>query len=217
MKISCLSILTFFLVSCSPIAHGRVQDGLSLRGARNFWSGYPATSGELVNVVVEIPAGSNAKWEVDKSDGSLRWEIRDGKPRVVQYLAYPANYGMIPRTLLPKELGGDGDPLDVFLLGPAQPRGSLVPARLLGVLQLLDGGEQDDKLIALAVDAPMPGVSSLAELDEKYPGVSRILEIFMTGYKGPGEIESRGYSGREKARAVLDSAMQAYEIRIRGQ
>ena len=46
------------------------------------------------------------------------------KPREVKYLGYPGNYGMIPRTLLPKELGGDGDPLDVIVLGPAVERGS---------------------------------------------------------------------------------------------
>ena len=53
--------------------------------------------------MVEIPAGSNDKWEVDKTSGALYWEQEDGKPRVVQYLAYPGNYGMIPRTSLPHE------------------------------------------------------------------------------------------------------------------
>jgi len=56
---------------------------------------------------------------------------------------------MIPQTLLSKENGGDGDPLDVIILGPSISRGSVVKAHLIGVLKLLDGGEQDDKLIAI--------------------------------------------------------------------
>jgi len=55
---------------------------------------------------------------VKKPDGIMKWAFEDGKPRVIKYLAYPGNYGMIPRTLLPKELGGDGDPLDIIMLGP---------------------------------------------------------------------------------------------------
>ena len=74
--------------------------------------------------MIEIPTGTTAKWEVVKPSGELRWEFDQGRPRVVRYLGYPGNYGMIPRTLLPKEEGGDGDPLDVVVLGPAVPRGS---------------------------------------------------------------------------------------------
>ena len=72
--------------------------------------------------IVEIPAGACEKWEV-KLDGVMRWDMKDGKPRHVKYLGYPCNYGMVPRTMLGKELGGDGDPLDVLMLGPAVPRG----------------------------------------------------------------------------------------------
>ena len=88
----------------------RATDAYTLVGPHSFLDGYPSRSPQDgVNVVVEIPAGTNAKWEVDKTDGALRWEFRDGKPRVVDFLGYPGNYGMIPRTLLPKEEGGDGE------------------------------------------------------------------------------------------------------------
>ncbi|TVQ94516.1 MAG: inorganic diphosphatase, partial [Bacteroidetes bacterium] len=80
----------------------------------------------LVNIVVEIPAGCNQKWEVNKQTGFLEWErISDDSLRVVRYLPYPANYGMIPRTWLPEAEGGDNDPLDVFLLGERVERGSI--------------------------------------------------------------------------------------------
>jgi len=184
---------------------------MTMRGPRSYLSGYPAkTRDNMINVVVEIPAGTNAKWEVDKRDGTIRWEVKDGQPRVVKYLGYPANYGMVPSTLLPKELGGDGDPLDVLLIGPTQPRGTVARARVIGVLKLTDRGEQDDKLIALLDDAPVPGVRTIADLDSKYPGITAILEIWMTNYKGPGKIESQGYAGPDEADRILEASMRAF-------
>lgn len=49
-----------------------------------------------INVLIEIPSGTNGKWEVNKETGNLDWEFKKGVPRVVQSLPYPANYGMIP-------------------------------------------------------------------------------------------------------------------------
>lgn len=171
-----------------------------------------AADGRL-HVVVEIPAGTNAKWEVDKQTGNLAWEIEDGRPRVVRYLAYPANYGMVPRTLLPEALGGDGDPLDVVLLGPAVERGAVVAARLVGVLLLLDGGEQDHKLIAVPSEGPLSEVTSLADLGERYPGVTTILETWFASYKGSGKMEAKGYAERARADEILSEAMAAYAAR----
>jgi inorganic pyrophosphatase len=128
----------------------------TIEGNRNFLTGYkPFFEDGDINVVVEIPAGTLEKWEVDKTDGKMKWEFVDKKPRIINYLGYPGNYGMIPGTLLSKELGGDGDPLDVIVLGPPVERGSIVKCKLIGVLYLLDRGEKDDKLIAILADAPI--------------------------------------------------------------
>ena len=127
----------------------------TLVGPKNFLKDFePINSDGTINVVIEIPAGTAAKWEVDKKDGSLKWEFKEGKPRIVKYLGYPGNYGMVPQTLLSKELGGDGDPLDVLVLGKMVPRGSVVDAKLIGILKFLDGGEQDDKLLAVLPGTP---------------------------------------------------------------
>jgi len=77
------------------------------------------------------------KWEVDKTDGKMKWEFVDKKPRTINYLGCPGNYGMIPGTLLSKELGGDGDPLDVIVLGPPVERGSIVKCKLTSVKLIL--------------------------------------------------------------------------------
>jgi inorganic pyrophosphatase len=170
----------------------------------------PRTDAGLVNVVFEIPAGTNAKWEVVKESGRLEWEQRGGRPRVVYYLAYPGNYGMVPRTLLPKELGGDGDPLDVIVLGPAPERGSVVAVRLIGILELLDGGEQDDKLIAVLPGAPLGDVASLVELDKRYVGISQIVKLWFANYNGPDEMEAKGFGDPKRAFEILESAISAY-------
>ena len=192
-------------------------DAFTLVSSRSFLTGIEARSKNgNVNVVVEIPAGSVDKWEVDKSDGTLRWEMRDGEPRRVRYLGYPGNYGMIPRTLLPEEEGGDGDPLDVLILGPSVPRGAVVEARVVGVLSLLDAGERDDKLLAVRPGTSMAEVIDLADLQESFPGVTAIVETWFAHYKGPGAIETRGFRGADEARRVLDAAIRAFEARDAG-
>ena len=157
----------FVLLACSWISAQEFQsssisadlkwvDLFTLKGEKHLIDDYsPRGPDGGIRVVVEIPTGTNAKWEVDKTDGSLKWEVQNGKPRIVKYLPYPGNYGLVPQTLHSSVLGGDGDPLDVLILGSSLPRGSIVEARLIGVLKLLDRGEQDDKLIAVLPHTPL--------------------------------------------------------------
>ena len=143
----------------------------SLKSEKNLVTVMPAKNIDgSINVLVEIPSGTNGKWEVNKETGNLDWEFKKGAPRVVQYLPYPSNYGMIPQTLSPEEIGGDGDPLDVLLLGEAVPRGAYVKGKLIGVMYMKDHGETDDKLLAVAEGSPFENVNSVSELAEQFPG-----------------------------------------------
>ncbi len=206
----CLALLC--VASCS--LPGGDAEAYTIDGTHHFIDGYAADLPDgRVRVVVEIPTGTNAKWEVDKATGDLRWEFRDGKPRVVQFLGYPGNYGMIPRTLLAAEDGGDGDPLDVLVLGPPVRRGEVIAARLVAVLQLLDGGEQDDKLIAVRDETPFADVRDLDDLRSCFPGVTEQVEGWFIHYKGAGEMESCGFRDVAQARSVLAAAKSAYEKR----
>lgn len=201
-------ILSASLSSCE-----KSVDSLTLIGEKHFVSGYePLMEDGKIQAVVEIPAGTLDKWEVDKETGYMKWEIRDEKPRVVQYLGYPGNYGMIPRTLLSKESGGDGDPLDIIILGQPVERGSIVKAQLIGVLRLLDGGEQDDKLIAVLDDSPFSGINSIEELNQEFIGVADIIQTWFVNYKGPGKLESSGFGTKEEALQILDAAIQGYNL-----
>ena len=202
-----LSLLAPWIPACSVPPERAATEPERLRSEQNLLTGVPSRTSEgRVNVVVEIPAGTNAKWETAKDGDGLVWERKDGAPRVVRYLPYPSNYGMVPGTRLPVDDGGDGDPLDVLLLGPARPRGAIVPARLIGVMRLLDRGEQDDKLLAVDPDGPLGDVRDLAELDAAFPGATAIVETWFSHYKGPGKIETRGFGGRDAALAILEAA-----------
>ncbi len=190
----------------------KATDPYTLVGKKNLLTDYQPTSPDGdINVVVEIPTGTIAKWQVAKPDGNLEWEFKKGQPRIVKYLGYPGNYGMIPRTHLPKELGGDGDPLDVIVLSQAVPRGSVVKAKLIGVLKLLDGGEQDDKLIAVLENTPLYKVDNLGELQSQFAGVTTIVETWFANYKGPGELVSKGYGDVDEAKKILAAAIKAFK------
>lgn len=164
-----------------------------------------------VNAVIEIPAGSTEKWELNKTTGQVEREYVDGNPRTIDYLGYPANYGMIPQTLLSKENGGDGDPLDIIVLGPVEERGSVVQCKLIGVLYLLDRGEQDDKLVAVSENSTLYAINSIIELDEEYNGISDILQFWFTNYKGPGKMSSNGFGEKEAALDILEGAIADYK------
>ena len=214
----CFLILSFLLVSPTVIsspAQLQFPDLYTLVGEKSYLTGYEPTnqSGDL-NVVVEISTGTIDKWEVTKPDGKLKWEFKKGKPRKVNYLGYPGNYGMVPKTLLPKELGGDGDPVDVIVLGPAVARGSVIQAKLIGVLKLLDKGEQDDKLIAVAAGTPLYAANSLKELNQKYVGVADIVEIWFLNYKGPGKMQAQGFGDVLEARKILNAAIAAFKMQF---
>ena len=171
----------------------------------------PLHSGGYVNAVIEIPAGTLEKWELNKSTGKVELEKIDNKPREINYLGYPGNYGFIPGTLVSKEKGGDGDPLDIIVLGPPLERSEIVKCKLIGILYLVDRGEQDDKLISVSTESPLYRIDSLDELKEEYNGISEILHLWFTNYKGPGKMESKGFGDKKSAIHMLESAIKEYQ------
>ena len=118
-------------------------------------AGYGEDIPEIINAIIEIPEGSRTKYEVDKKTGLLKMD------RVVySSFHYPVNYGFIPQTL-----GLDGDPLDILVLcsQSIQPL-CLVRATVIGNMQMIDSGEEDDKIIAVATDDP--SVNHMTSIDD---------------------------------------------------
>lgn len=197
--------------SCVPLAEGLgFADNLTVRAPKSFLHDYPARAdGGLVNAVVEIPAGACEKWEV-KLDGVMRWDMKDGKPRNVKYLGYPCNYGIVPRALLGEELGGDGDPLDMLVLGPSLPRGTVLPVQVIGLIHLVDDGDMDDKLIAVQEGSSLAKATNMAELEDSFPGITTILETWFENYKGPGALQCKGFGDKAEAEKLLDQALESF-------
>jgi inorganic pyrophosphatase len=203
------------LVAGAPLAPGlEVLDGDTVRAPQHLVHGLEARSaaGE-VHVVVEIPAGTTAKFEVDKTSGHLVWDRADGRRRRIAFLPYPASYGMIPRTLVDESAGGDGDPVDVVVLGGAVARGAVVAARPIGVLRMRDEGERDDKIIAVLArdDSAFRDLDSLSALETRFPAVLRILELWFASYEGPGVVTVEGFEDRVAAERAIAEAIKAYE------
>lgn len=115
---------------------------------------------EIVMAVVEIPKGSRAKYEIDKESGLIKLD------RVLYgSMMYPAHYGIIPQTLF-----DDGDPLDILVLTQVTlvPL-SLVSARVIGVMRMIDQGIPDDKIIAIAEKDPsVSHITDIAELPQSF-------------------------------------------------
>ena len=79
-----------------------------------------------VNMVIEIPAGTNKKIEYDKNLNDFFIDKMDGVDRVINFLPYPGNYGFIPSTKMDKKRGGDGDALDILLISESMDTGTIV-------------------------------------------------------------------------------------------
>ena len=127
--------------------------------------------------VIEIPLGSNVKYELDKPTGLLKVDRLIHSP-----VFYPANYGFIPQTY-----ADDNDPLDVLVLcqEPVQPL-SLIQARAIGLMTMIDSGASDGKIIAVAANDPE--FNSYVEAKELPSHRLLVLKRFFQDYK---QLEGR--------------------------
>jgi inorganic pyrophosphatase len=154
-----------------------------------------------LRAVIEIPAGTNHKFELNKLTHEFEVDIRDGKPRKVDFLSYPMNYGFIPRTKMDKNRGGDGDPLDVLLLAESVPTGSVIEVIPIALLKMVDLGELDNKVLAIPVDVAKRIIQSVDYQGVKanYPALLKIIATFFKHYDGKGTTEILGWSNEQAA------------------
>lgn len=184
------------------------------------WHGLEAGAGapELVNAYIEITPFDLVKYEIDKVTGYLRVD----RPQRTSSQP-PSLYGFIPRTYCGERVRalstradrGDGDPLDICVLSerPIARSEVVLTARVVGGLQMVDGGEADDKVIAVLENDNVWGQAR--ELDD-LPAVlvERLRHYFMT-YKlvpgaGPPRVSIEQAFGREHALAVVRAALDDY-------
>lgn len=156
---------------------------------------------EYVNAVIEIPRGSKVKYEVDKPTGLLRVD------RILHSAStYPANYGFLPRTYC-----DDSDPLDVLVLGgdPLVPM-ALCKVRPIGVMRMIDCGEQDDKVIGVLVKDP--AYAEVVDLSDLPQHILRELRRFFEEYKilEGKEVIVEEFRDAEQARAIIRESIELY-------
>lgn len=170
----------------------------------NPWHGVSRGNSEafLVNGLVEIPKGSRAKYEVDKESGLLRLD------RVIySSMHYPTNYGFIPQSYC-----GDRDPLDILVLtSEVIVPLCIVPAKVIGVMRMIDSGDTDDKIIAVC--AGDPSVNHIQDISELPEHTFLELRNFFEEYK---KLEKKhvvvaDFLNREKAMQIVEESFKAYD------
>ena len=173
------------------------------------WHDIPAglTPPDVVTAIIEIPAGGKNKYELDKALGVFRLD------RVLHSAVhFPGDYGFIPQTL-----GEDGDPLDVLVM-MKEPvfTGCLVDVRPVGVFNLLDRGERDEKILAVPVKDPF--TATIRDLADVSPHALREVEHFFQVYKDleGSRTESRGFENAAVARTLILAAMASYRGKFPG-
>src|SRR3954468_20704356 len=157
------------------------------------WHGVEAgdRAPRFVNAVIEIPQGSRAKYEIDKNSGILKLD------RVIySSFYYPCNYGFIPQTY-----GDDKDPLDILVITSQSVQAlCLMDAKVIGVMQMIDSGDADDKIIAVAANDP--GINHYNNIEELPKHFFDELRHFFEEYK---TLENKAVSVNEfgdKAKAL---------------
>jgi inorganic pyrophosphatase len=152
--------------------------------------------------LIEIPLGSNVKYELDKPTGLLRVD------RIIHSAVfYPANYGFIPQTY-----AEDNDPLDVLVLcqEPVQPL-ALIKARAIGVMTMIDSGAVDDKIIAVATNDPE--FSNYIEARDLPSHRLLVLRRFFQDYKQleGKQVQVEDIRPAYAAMAAIEKALARYQ------
>jgi len=163
------------------------------------------TAPEIVNGIIEIPKNTRAKYELDKESGLLLMD------RVLySSMYYPANYGFIPKTYC-----DDKDPLDILVLSQV----TIVPmcivsAKVIGVMRMVDNGELDDKIIAVAEnDMSVSHIKDITELPKHF---FKELKNFFEDYK---KLENKTvrideFQDALTAQDIVEQSMEDYRRHV---
>lgn len=172
----------------------------------NLWHDIPLgeDAPNEINVIVEIPKGSNNKYEIDKETGLIKLDRAN-----YSSAPFPYDYGFVPQTLWE-----DGDALDVILLTtfPLQ-TGILVNARPVAVMEMIDSGESDYKIIAVPVeDKRWDDVQDLGDINKH---TIKEFQHFLETYKAlkgkPAPVEIKGIMGKAEALAAVQKSVEFYK------
>lgn len=170
----------------------------------NLWKDLESgpSAPEVVYAVIEIPRGSRNKYEYDKDMEAFALDRVLYSP-----VHYPAEYGIIPQTLY-----DDGDPMDIMVLmeQPTFP-GCIIESRAIGMMRMIDDGDQDDKI--LAVPTQDPRYQEVQDLEDVAPHLLKEIAQFFQDYKAleGKETEVQGWVGKEEAFKAIKHSIELYK------
>lgn len=162
--------------------------------------------GGVINVVIEIPQGSSHKIEWNREKAAF--QLDRVEPLI---FAKPTNYGFIPQTI-----DEDGDELDALIITDQPlPTGIFLEAKVIGVLQFVDDGEVDDKVIVVPADDRQTGdaINSLDDLNDQF---KKQIEHHFSHYKDlkkPGSTVVKGWGDIEEAKTIIKASINRWNNR----
>ena len=187
-----MRILGFFILLCLAQSCKSPVDYLNtdLRSENGYFQ-----------AVIEIPAGTNSKIEYDKISRVFKPSLRDGKERKIDFLAYPGNYGFIPSTFSNPEKGGDGDALDVMVLSSTLASGTILEIIPIGMIKLIDAGEEDFKVIAIPANSSLRTITAenFKDFIKKYKPAQDIIQAWFLNYDLADDTEILGWADEKVA------------------
>jgi inorganic pyrophosphatase len=172
----------------------------------NLWHDIPVgdKSPEEINVIIEIPKGSHNKYEIDKDTGLIKLDRANYSDA-----SYPVEYGFVPQTLW-----DDGDALDVLVLAtyPIHP-GILVTVRPVGMMEMTDDGESDNKIICVPCDdMRWDDVNDIEDLNQHtLKEIQHFFENIKKLKKKPVVTEIHGFKGKAEALEAIKKSVALYK------
>lgn len=170
----------------------------------------PVNQDGTIDAVVEIYAGSNERWQVSKDGFYLEWKFKNNIPDVIRYIGCPGNYGFVPGTRAVREEYPNNDLLDIIVLGNPMPRGRVVKAKLIGMLNFETQGKEYRILIGLHRSSALYDFDEVRELADRYPGILNILITWFENFEGRGKMKFLNSGNFFEADEVMQSAITAY-------
>lgn len=164
----------------------------------------PSGTADEINVVIEVPKGSSIKYELDAETGAVFVDRR-----LFTTMVYPCNYGFVPRTI-----EGDGDPVDVLVLGDYQvvPM-SVIRAMPMGVLLTEDEEGPDAKIIAAPIPKIDPSFACMKDINDVPRYILNQIEHFFEHYKELEDgkyVKIKGWESQQVAKRKISEAIERF-------
>ncbi|WP_191858413.1 inorganic diphosphatase [Hanstruepera ponticola] len=196
VKSSILLIFIFTIISCTEKV--------------NYYNLPTFSNDGVLNAVIEIPAGTNKKYEFHKEENTFKIDKENGQDRIINFLPYLGNYGFIPATFSDPNKGGDGDAIDVLVLSESVKTGSVMEIIPISVLKLIDDGELDYKIIAIPknIDQQIINANSYKDLKEYYPEIQQIIEMWFLNYNKNDETQIHGWGNEQEALKEINNNLK---------